>query len=154
MRIADKKRQLMKVRVIADDNIIISNIRMMMMISEEFRRIQLQLYPPQLFCVYAVIINIINIIVIISIITINKTNINININRFFVFCFPFSVSFFSILFSDDTDGGAAGFLRRVSIGFCPGSAEINLQKIVKSSDGRKSAEQFALILFFYSFGEK
>ena len=58
---------------------------------------------------------------------------------------------------DDNDGGAAGFLRRVSIGFCPGSAEINLQKIVKSSDGRKSAEQFAsilLFLFFYSFGEK
>ena len=41
---------------------------------------------------------------------------------------------------DVTDGGAVRFLRRVSIGFCPGSAKINLQKIVKSSAGQKSTE--------------
>ena len=55
---------------------------------------------------------------------------------------------------DDNDGGAAGFLRRVSIGFCPGSAEINLQKIVKSSPGGKSAEYFCfflLLLIFFLF---
>ena len=49
---------------------------------------------------------------------------------------------------DDNDGGAAGFLRRVSIGFCPGSAEINLQKIVKSSPGGKSAECFCFFCYF------
>ena len=41
---------------------------------------------------------------------------------------------------DVTDGGAVRFLRRVSIGFCPGSAKMNLQKIVKSLAGQKSAE--------------
>ena len=49
---------------------------------------------------------------------------------------------------DDNDGGAAGFLRRVSIGFCPGSAEINLQKIVKSSPGGKSAECYCFFCYF------
>ena len=50
---------------------------------------------------------------------------------------------------DDNDGGAAGFLRRVSIGFCPGSAEINLQKIVKSSPGGKSAECFCFFCYYF-----
>ena len=36
MRIADKKRKQMKVKVIAEDNIIISNMMMMMMISVGF----------------------------------------------------------------------------------------------------------------------
>ena len=44
---------------------------------------------------------------------------------FCFFCFPFSVicflfSFFSILFSDDTDGGAVGFLNRFLSGISSG----------------------------------